>query len=432
MGEGILSVKTNEVNIEQIAKQIEISINSLRCIRSELEKYLNSEIEETFLEDCHHYLSVLPKRTKDSIISFFQGILKQGLTENDLERLDFLVDEFVKFQEDIEQNDNSVIILFDKLIGQIDRNNIDGQLFVKKLQELSNSGQLAMISCGRKEYYSPDLNFISINFPKIKNGNIGVMAHEIGHLLHFHMGAMIPENFDSIVNDAGKQALENGQLRVVLDQYKKIKDDAYIQAKKETSITVKEKIKGLASLIIPETFAQKLANLEKNHERIYEIVSNKSEFSPRLADIIDAVYKETQLGVDGDLHWLTAQHGYEYYSKVSPFVEMIADFTALKVTSNEHDLQLLRGMFGKDFYDMLDTTFQKLIQPTLIQEQESALNEVIEWAIPQDKEQREKQQTGEYNNQQDSNVVINTNEDVSSTLEARKLDNQVISQEKTR
>ena len=41
---------------------------------------------------------------------------------------------------------------------------------------------------------------------------------------------------------------------------------------------------------------------------------------------------------------------------------MIADFSALKVTGNEHDLQMIRDMFGEDFYNMLDETYYAMVK----------------------------------------------------------------------
>jgi len=82
-----------------------------------------------------------------------------------------------------------------------------------------------------------------------------------------------------------------------------------------------------------------------------------------LLDIIDAVYAG-ELKASNDINLLRLYgHGKEYFSSIqNQFNEIIANFTDLKVNNQEQELQMLKDLFGDDFHNMLETTFNDMVK----------------------------------------------------------------------
>ena len=84
-----------------------------------------------------------------------------------------------------------------------------------------------------------------------------------------------------------------------------------------------------------------------------------------ISDIVDAVFYGKLDYVDGVPVSLSYLHGKEYYknSNASELAahEVIADYTSLKL-NYPHAIPKLEGLFGKDFVDMLDDTFYKMVK----------------------------------------------------------------------
>ena len=377
-----LSIQINknyDVNIKQIEHQMENVIDNMLGMREEIIKFLNSDKDKSLSEKYYQYLSQIPRELQFNMVQSSESISKHDFQDIYLNNLDTLIKVYLELKTHLVYDDMNINSFGDKLFESIDKDNVDGQLFINKMKELSDSNQLMVVVCkDRCSYYDRALGYVAINIETIKHGDITTLAHELGHLLHYKiLNAEIPDDFKMVIAGAKTYASENGKLKKVLGKYKKNYDDAYNQAKKETSVTTRERIRGAIEMVIPEAPFQRYINTEKNWKRIWEILFEKTEFTTKLADIIDAVYEGAVPDMNESFSYLSS-HGLNYYFKFSPFIEIIADFTALKVTDNKHDLELIREMFGKEFYDMLDTTFQKLVQSSLINEPHLE-NTILKW-----------------------------------------------------
>ena len=305
----------------------------------------------------------------DITTDFTKGEVEETLEEN-LIKIDKALKKTIEFEEDLSSCDYDFVnFSFNQLIEQIDVNNVDCQLFVNKLHELYNSNQLIITTCNGHDaggYYSPEYRYVAVRPEKVKLEGPSVLAHELGHFLHYHaLNGKIPDNFDLILSNAAKQAVDNGKLKKLINEYDKLHLRAYKQAQKEINVPLKQKFLGF----IFDSSVDRMRKWNRDAGRVNEIIRKQHEFSLRLADLIDAIYKgKAPKNIDFD--YLTERHRADYYSRKSPFVEIIANFTALKVTGKEHDLQLLKNVFGEEFYNMLDTTFQKMVEPSVIQKEQ--------------------------------------------------------------
>ena len=365
----------NNANKKFIAIQIKSAIDNMRGMQKEIENFLNSETNEPLSSEYYQYLSVLPKELRLFIEQSFESISRQNL-----DKIDVIIEEVGRWGVGLLKDNNSAKILLENLFESID-NNTDRKLFINKLLELNSSNPFAAVAHPISRY-NVYFNYIFISSEAIKHGDTNALIHELGHLLHCQtFDGKTPVNFTSIVNNAANQARESGKLKEIVGIYEEINCAINKQAQKEVNMTIKEKVQEFIALqkgyvnsgmTLPQAVIQAKQNIyarrvSENYDRIK---NSRNEFGPELADIIDAVYKGANLVDDVDMTSLIRRHGFEYYLKRSPFDEMIADFTTLKVAGKEHDLQLLRDMFGVEFYDMLDTTFHHLVQPTIMHEQQ--------------------------------------------------------------
>ena len=375
---------------EQVASQIDYSIINLKRMLDEVEKSIQSGT--ALSEEYYYFHSLLPKKIAEqmSINNINNWKLKEGL--------EFGIEEIEKMKADVLNSDMAVNSLVEQLFQSVDENNIEGSLFVQRLKSLIEDGQIIITTSkdDMEACYNPDFNYVSMGSRKyIENGNYTVLAHELGHYFHRQvLDSKMPSNFDEIVSFARTMATDNGTLEKASQVYKEKISKANEQAQSEVNMTLQEKMQEFISLqkyfiqngVRPIT-AIKMAKeqiyadrISTNYDRIIND-ENQLEYTPELADIIDAVFEGKKRDTNGKFFALTRGHGSEYFStRESQFSEMIADFTALKVTGKKHDLEMLRTMFGNDFYNMLNTTFSHFIKADLVQEQDS-VQEYVE--VPQ-------------------------------------------------
>ena len=241
----------------------------------------------------------------------------------------------------------------------------------------------------------------------ISINDIGTFEHELGHLLwSMTQNESLPNNWSNIINDA-KNATKKGYTTVDSNNLLiNVRNYIYNEATREMENFVVNKgyksiddyVNVIAGAI--EKFWNNptgsikpfLKNLGMSDNVINQILHNQSvsfkemasmyvrdkisTIADRIArsdfpgytafsDIVDAVF----LGADRDLLGnqlvTTYRHGLEYYknsnfSPVSQFHEIIANFNELKMLKDQTGLYYIKELFGEDFYNVLEDTYNKM------------------------------------------------------------------------
>ena len=237
----------------------------------------------------------------------------------------------------------------------------------------------------------------------IAMGDSGTIMHELGHgLFDMILNGELPKNWDTIVGKSRVISSNNGTLNNFGDILKRKGAELNARAEQEFLSNLEAQGKTLDSYTrelekhysgifknTTELLTRKLKDLGYSEDRInamingkvtpsaaaqQQIYAEKSLINDKLwrtqegdycalSDIVDAVFIGNKKDVYNNDIYLNYQHGKEYYlrcgnSRLYEFHEIIANFTQLKMTGKQHHIKMLRDIFGNDFVDTLEQTFE--------------------------------------------------------------------------
>ena len=301
------------------------------------------------------------------------------------------------------------------LANQVNGNNKDAVAFSNSMIKLANEGKLKTYDITMDEYshvanYSSDAKTINLGSAWLDNNQASTLTHEAGHaLFDLVCDSKVPDSFESVVSNARVNALNDKQLHNITNgicsstrgskavQIGKQNADDYImknynQTAAEYRKTVadsinkqiseghfdpvyelkkqgisKDVIDLVGSNITGEKYASVLYdNLCRNQQDIYARTHYGN--TSALSDIVDAVFVGT--AQDGKLKdafgnniQISYGHGEKYYSQSNSFQfhEMMANYNQLKLNNGYSQIAQLKSIFGKDFVNMLDNEWQKMV-----------------------------------------------------------------------
>ena len=237
----------------------------------------------------------------------------------------------------------------------------------------------------------------------IAMGDSGTIMHELGHgLFDMILNGELPKNWDTIVGKSRVISSNNGTLNnfgdilkrkgaelnaraeqeflnnleaqgKTLDSYTRELEKHYSGIFKNTTELLTRKLKDLGysedrinsminGKVTPSAAAQQQISAEKSliNDKLWR--TQEGDYCA-LSDIVDAVFIGNKKDVYNNDIYLNYQHGKEYYlrcgnSRLYEFHEIIANFTQLKMTGKQHHIKMLRDIFGNDFVDTLEQTFE--------------------------------------------------------------------------
>ena len=301
----------------------------------------------------------------------------------------------------------AVNLMYNTFDKAMDNGNIEAYYILKTFVELKNQNPNLKIVIGndsRCYWDNSSYKAIVIGREHVEMQDSGTICHELGHCLYDSiLGGKLPDNWNHIVKRAKKISSNGNEMDSVCAslRYRHIStyDDSLQILSKDihdsVGLTLKEYQKQLADQYSNQLKGLKESEVRKmltaiglNKEDIDEIISkgidplkiaevdlsnramkiyekiNRTQYPQycAISDMIDAVYKGKKRDLKGKPIYLTYQHGAEYY-KIHPkngsFHELIANFNALKMLGSNGSLSALKSMFGEEFYNVLEDTFNK-------------------------------------------------------------------------
>ena len=120
----------------------------------------------------------------------------------------------------------------------------------------------------------------------------------------------------------------------------------------------------LLSIILSESKFRTLFEKEVKSEIMFSVFSEKFDVEFMLADMFDALSKgefhTNGIEFNGE-HYATSGHGIEYFKRIHPFVEILADYGGIiKSPRKEYGLTILKDVMGQEFIDMLDEFYANM------------------------------------------------------------------------
>lgn len=229
------------------------------------------------------------------------------------------------------------------------------------------------ITNGADCYWSLGNLELVMGYDHIVMGDKGTMIHELGHCLFDSIdNGNLPSNFYKTMLDAGAYATSDNKVVNLCNELNKISQDTWLRATRNVEdslgISILEYSDNLKktyysvgitdSVEVEELVSNEINNLiHKQHDII-----NRTEYGDycAISDIVDDVFWGCKADFNGNYLSVTYQHGEKYYSSSSNQIhELVANFTQLKVTGNESSLNIIKDVFGEEFYNMLENIYAK-------------------------------------------------------------------------
>ena len=331
-------------------------------------------------------------RNINNKVNSLTDVLKTGDSSNS-EMIDFMDQTFKKLlSEDSEYADDLINILIE---------------LKKQNPEVSFK-----ISDTGSSYWDLNNKTLCLGDNYIKWGDSGTFSHETGHLLFdLILDNKLPDNWDDIAAKARVYSSNTGNANLkdfLADLH------SHEQANYNKAInSVENEIKSLGYKSTQDYIDQMSSLIEKNLEDIksgmgsYALIAGgmdsnlvkyiqdsiNDNISPKdimtnyvnsqiktvkesfdrltnggtdcaISDIICSIYEGTYNDLNGNYLDYTYSHPSSYYtSETYAFHEIIANYAQLKLSGNTEALKQIRDIFGDEFYNTLENTFDQLISP---------------------------------------------------------------------
>lgn len=304
-------------------------------------------------------------------------------------------------------NVQAVNLMYNTFDKAMDNGNIEAYYILKTFVELKNQNPnlKIVIGNGNDSYWDRTAKAIVIGREHVAMQDSGTLCHELGHCLYDSiLGGKLPDNWNHIVKRAKKISSNGNEMDSVcaslryreistyddswqilskdihdsvgltLEEYQKQLADQYsnlLKGVKESGVRYILEVKGLDKEVIDEIISEgidplKIAEADLNN-RVWKIHDkiNRTQYPQycAISDMIDAVYKGKKRDLKGKPIYTTYNHGGTKYYKIrpknGPFHELIANFNDLKMLGSNASLSALKSMFGEEFYNVLEDTFNK-------------------------------------------------------------------------
>ena len=287
--------------------------------------------------------------------------------------------------------------------------NKDALGIMKMLTDLKtlNPNLTIEVDANNGNYWSWDDSTLVIGSNTLESKNLGTVYHELGHCLFDSlMGGEVPENFSHAIDSAKYIYHDSPFSEFFTKTLKGLEYSTRVEAnkayennlKQSLGISIDERVKTLSenytnffghmnvdeiNSVLNEygmdfedflynysgsliDLAHDLAVVEIRNQELAiqdKIFRAKYGAYASLSDMVDAVHSGSDYGINGEHIYKFYQHGETYYKQESNFQfhELIADFTSLKLTGSTEALNYVKGMFGDELYNILDSTYKKFI-----------------------------------------------------------------------
>lgn len=341
--------------------------------------FFGSSISEIF-----DYIKVNPKNLDNTeSITEIKDRIEKGLNSaNKKEKVELskeaskLLLEFEKIMSTGEHSSDKVVkMIKDAFEDAISKGNKEAQKELEMIIELKrkNPDLHLLFSRNGRAYWSNYDKSLNIGPDDVFSKNYGTFFHEWGHGLHFlKQNNQVPYNWDEIWKRAQDKAQKDNMLDFVLDELKDIKNvktvneasDIFMKALKEDGFdSVESYIRYLQNLN-GITSGEAIGLVNQQIYAIAEGIQRNLNISP-ISDIIDAVYS----GKLFDQNRVVFGHGWkDYYGKNGyignnfEFAEIIANFNQLKASGDTERLNVIKDLFGEEFYNAIEEIWKKLVK----------------------------------------------------------------------
>ena len=287
--------------------------------------------------------------------------------------------------------------------------NKDALGIMKMLTDLKtlNPNLTIEVDANNGNYWSWDDSTLVIGSNTLESKNLDTVYHELGHCLFDSlMGGEVPENFSHAIDSAKYIYHDSPFSEFFTKTLKGLEYSTRVEAniayennlKQSLGISIDERVKTLSenytnffghmnvdeiNSVLNEygmdfedflynysgsliDLAHDLAVVEIRNQELAiqdKIFRAKYGAYASLSDMVDAVHSGSDYGINGEHIYKFYQHGETYYKQESNFQfhELIADFTSLKLTGSTEALNYVKGMFGDELYNILDSTYKKFI-----------------------------------------------------------------------
>lgn len=280
-----------------------------------------------------------------------------------------------------------------------------------KLLEMNNAGKGVKISCdGVSGSFCRSLKGeMNLGLPTINGKNYETVFHESGHYFFGgELGEQLPSDYLTMRNNAIRKLQSTAgreQIEILTDNIEQI--DRYVRASVNNSFDRMATQKGYDGASgFRDALIQKYTKLIETpgaaKSRLEDVYKNGSSYSfdnsniermvnlnnpvacadyhiylmkSKIKDHIIRTDFDDYSTISGMLDSLTQGdvlisygHGAEYFNRslsykdVLSYHELIADYTKLKITGNNHTIQYLRKLFGDDLVDQLDATYNAMLK----------------------------------------------------------------------
>lgn len=347
---------------------------------SEIFDYI--KIKPKNIDDVNSKITEGTENIQDSIDEIKDKIKKELNSANKKEKVELseeasnLLLEFERIMSTGEKSADKVVkMVKDAFEDAMSSGNKEAQRELQMLIDLkiNNPDLHLLFSSNGRSYWSNYDKSLNLGPDTVFSKDYGIFFHEWGHGLHFlKQNGEIPYDWDEIWKRAQDKAQEDNMLNLVLDEIKDIKNvktikeasDIFMKALTENGFdsanSYVEYLKKLNGITSEEAIA--LVN-----QQVYAIangIQRDLNISP-ISDIIDAVFS----GKLYDQNRVVFGHGWkDYYGKNGykgnnfEFAEIIANFNQLKASGDTERLNVIKDLFGEEFYDAIEEIWKKIAE----------------------------------------------------------------------
>ena len=402
-------------NIISLMKYRNPNLSTQDCLMK-IDSYLQLKDSRIFSRDVWNII----KRIDLSSLSEALGRIQFKSLEENLARLSITEYNIIRDLHNSlitnPSNDYKIVkTICNGLANQMLEGNNDARQIANRITEIVNNVRLITYesidytSCHWSEYDSA----VRVGRYSAESNEFSTVMHETGHM-HFTLilNETLPTNFTKVITEAQKRVTAfndrysqynnyinktgteiNNRAKVLFQQYLKdagMTELEYRQLLYNKYSMSKNPIQELKSYmekrgkILPQSVIDALNKSFSVNSMVQEHINEDlREIENRLvrtqypaysavSDIMDAVFLGKSIDLNGKFIDKSYGHFEKYYSSLSAgeenlysFHEMIANYYTLKACNSIEGIELIRNTFGQELYDMLESTYQKIVYGNL-------------------------------------------------------------------
>lgn len=321
-----------------------------------------SEVNETLDED-------ITELSNEELLNKFQEIMQTG-GKSDSEILDKV---YAIFKKDIENGNEYAKEILNKVIDVKEKH--PQFAFVRDDEaEASAYAHYTSIVCG-------GLGDVSVAFStRSLDSDIsfrGTLYHELGHILHAVITQNVqPDGWNKLLEEIRiktsgedkdkRKALERKMEESLTSDYSIALDAFYGEVAEHYGVEVDQACSALVLDLRERGYSDDeiKAYIAAGFQKMIDIFKfdDRREAWYYLSDIMDGIYEGKGIDLNGEDLYIPGGHGREYFSRSGMIIlECVADFTELKITESEEQLEIIKETFGEEFYNELEEIFNSIM-----------------------------------------------------------------------